>query len=217
MENNTELNLANLRRTYALQELLEQDAHPSPYAQFEQWFHEAEESLQSEANAMIIATALPDGTPSLRTVLLKGFSDQGLLFFTNYNSKKGKELAANPKCSILFFWHELERQIRIEGIAHKVERALSEEYFSKRPRGSQLGAAASHQSEPVPNKEFLNIKYNELEKQYHGVDIPTPEEWGGYRIMPSEFEFWQGRPNRLHDRLQYTLVNGAWRITRLSP
>lgn len=217
MENKTELNLADLRKTYSLRELLEQDAHPSPFSQFANWFKEAEETIHNEANAMIIATSLPNGTPSIRTVLLKGFSEHGLLFFTNYNSKKGKELAINPKCSILFFWPELERQIRIEGVVHKVERALSEEYFSKRPRGSQLGAAASNQSDPVPDKEFLNNKYKELDKKYEGQEIPTPEQWGGYRIVPSEFEFWQGRPNRLHDRLQYTSENGSWKITRLSP
>jgi pyridoxamine 5'-phosphate oxidase len=190
-----------------------------PLEQFRNWFNEALDSKVVEPNAMIIATAGSNGLPSMRTVLLKDFSEKGFTFYTNYNSRKGRELAENPHASILFFWPQLHRQVRIEGMVSKVEPAVSEAYFRERPRGSQISAWVSQQSSILNHKSTLDEKYNELEKKYRYKDIPFPEFWGGYCLKPVSFEFWQGQPNRLHDRVVYAIDAEIkdWKIVRLAP
>ena len=216
------MNIAELRIEYRRATLDEGDVAPHPLRQFERWFDEAVKAELPEPNAMTLATAGADGRPSARVVLLKGFDDQGFVFFTNYASRKGRELAARSEAALLFFWPELERQVRIEGAVAKVDAALSEAYFASRPRGARLGALASPQSEPVAGRASLEALFNAFESHYSnaGDDIPRPPHWGGYRLAPDLVEFWQGRPSRLHDRIRYRrdpLHAGGWIIDRLAP
>jgi pyridoxamine 5'-phosphate oxidase len=209
---------SDLRREYMQRGLHESDLDEDPIRQFQVWFDAAVEAGLPEPDAMTLATASTDGKPSARMVLLKLADERGFVFFTNYESRKGRELADNPRAALVLFWVELERQIRIEGRVEPVTAAESDAYFHSRPLGSQLGAAASHQSRVIPGREELEKRVAELEKQYQGGEIPRPDYWGGYRVIPEVIEFWQGRPNRLHDRLRYRR-NGEdrWIIERLSP
>lgn len=213
------MSIADIRTQYSLKSLLEADALPDAIDQFQQWWNEATHAELTEVNAMTLATASADGLPDARIVLLKDFSSKGFTFFTNYESQKGQELAQNPRACLVFFWKELERQVRITGSVAKISKEDSETYFFSRPVGSQLGAWASRQSQVLPDRNFLVEKLNSLQS---GVDmgkpIEKPDYWGGYIVQPHRIEFWQGRPNRLHDRLLYTLqVDGDWKIERLSP
>jgi pyridoxamine 5'-phosphate oxidase len=212
-----QLSIADLRREYTLGGLLEADADPDPFAQFAAWFRDAMDADVIETNAMTLATATPDGAPSARIVLLKGFDAQGFVFFTNYESRKGSELAANPRAALLFYWAQLTRQVRVEGQLAKVSQAESDAYFQSRSPLSRLGAWASRQSQVIPSRATLDERLAELTEQY-GDKIPLPPFWGGYRLVPRVLEFWQGRPNRLHDRLRYTRQpDESWLIERLSP
>ncbi|AWO02276.1 pyridoxamine 5'-phosphate oxidase [Chitinophaga alhagiae] len=208
--------IADLRQDYRLATLHEREVAASPLQQFERWWEEVIKSQVEEPNAMTLATSTPDGKPSARIVLLKSFNEQGFLFFTNYESRKGKELAENPLASLLFFWRELERQVRIEGAVIKAPAAVSDEYFNSRPAGSRIGAIASPQSKVIAGREVLEERVRELEG---GPQAPQrPEHWGGYIVQPQVMEFWQGRSSRLHDRLRYTLQAGnEWKIERLAP
>lgn len=209
--------LQNLRRHYIMHTLDKTNALPSPFEQFGTWFNEALHAEIPEPNAMTLATATPDARPSARILLLKGFDEQGFVFYTNYGSRKGAELEANPLGCLLFFWVELERQIRIEGTIQKVSREESNEYFQSRPHGSRLGAWSSNQSSVVPNREALEQQYENVVERFGENPVPLPDFWGGYRLTPTYFEFWQGRENRMHDRIAYTLHNNQWNIERLSP
>jgi pyridoxamine 5'-phosphate oxidase len=210
--------IADLRLEYSSKTLLEQDVATHPVDQFQRWWQEVLNSQVVEANAMTLATASCDGMPSARIVLLKGFDNNGFVFFTNYKSYKGMQLEENPKACLLFFWKELERQVRIVGLIKKVSDAESEEYFHSRPLGSQVGAITSPQSQVIPNREWLDEEYKRLSDNYKNGNVPKPDYWGGYRVQPVIMEFWQGRPSRLHDRIQYTLQeNGKWNIERLAP
>jgi pyridoxamine 5'-phosphate oxidase len=211
--------LAALRQEYTLHGLRRSEVDSDPVVQFGRWFDEARGLITNDPNAMTVATATLDGRPSVRTILLKDFNERGFTFFTNYESRKGRELAANPRAALLFHWKELERQIVIEGSVTTVPRELSVAYFHARPRGSQLGAAISQQSHPVLSRGSLERSLSEAEELY-GPDkeIPTPEHWGGYLVTPDRFEFWQGRVNRLHDRIEYLReASGSWKTRRLSP
>lgn len=212
-----ELRLAQLRREYTLAGLCERDLDPDPLRQFQKWFDEAMQAGIVEPNAMVLSTADSAGQPSSRLMLLKQVDQRGFIFFTNYLSRKGRELAANPRAAITFPWHALERQVCARGTVSKVSREESEAYFKLRPRGSRLGANVSRQSEVVPDREHLERRLIELEAQFPGEDVPTPAEWGGYVLAPAEIEFWQGRPNRLHDRLRYCKRGEGWLIERRSP
>jgi len=209
--------ISELRREYDLRGLREADLAPDPLAQFERWLQEAVANEAWEPNAMTLATATPDGHPSLRVVLLKGFDQRGFSFFTNYESRKGLELAANPWAALLFIWPELHRQVRVEGTVARVSAEESDDYFRSRPAGSKLGAWASQQGEVLSGREVLEQRMQELAARFQGQEIPRPPYWGGYRLSPLAIEFWQGRPNRLHDRLRYRLEQGAWLIERLAP
>jgi pyridoxamine 5'-phosphate oxidase len=210
--------IAGLRQEYTRAGLSEEDAHPDPLEQFRAWFEEALAANLHEPNAMIVATATPDGRPSARVVLLKGFDERGFVFYTNYQGRKGRELEENPRCALLFYWGELERQVRIEGRASRVSGEESDAYFASRPRGSRLGARASEQSRPIEDRAALEQRLRELEASFEGREVPRPPFWGGYRVEPEAFEFWQGRENRLHDRLLYRPVEtGGWSIARLQP
>ncbi len=193
------------------------DLATSPFDQFTTWFGIAVAQAAGEPNAMTLATADRNGTPSARTVLLKSYDERGFCFFTNYDSRKGRELQENPLACLTFFWHSLERQVLIAGRVERVAREETLTYFHSRPRGSQLGALVSAQSEVVPNRDYLEKHLAELEKQTAGGEVPLPKNWGGFRIIPVRFEFWQGRRNRLHDRFQYSLTERNWQIDRLSP
>lgn len=211
-------NIADIRRDYTFKKLSEQEADPDPIKQFGQWWDEAVHSRIDEVNAMTLATASPDGLPSARIVLLKGFTEHGFIFFTNYESYKGKQLAENPKACLVFLWKELERQVRITGLVVKISNKESDEYFNSRPESSQIGAWASPQSQVIANRQWIDEKFNELVIKLEGTKIERPPYWGGYLVKPVEIEFWQGRPSRLHDRIQYSLEdNGAWKIERLAP
>ena len=213
-----ELRLAQLRREYTLAGLREVDLAPDPIVQFQRWFEDALAAGIVEPNAMVLATADKEGRPSSRIVLLKQVDARGFVFFTNYASRKGRELSENPHASLTFPWHALERQVCITGAASKVPRDESEAYFKLRPRGARLGANVSRQSEVVESREFLEKRLAELEQQHPGEDVPMPPTWGGYVLAPYEIEFWQGRPNRLHDRLRYIRQqDSTWRLERLSP
>jgi len=212
------MSLSDLRRGYALAGLKESDLDPSPFKQFDKWFQQALAAGLPEPNAMTLATATPDGKPSARVVLLKGFNEHGFVFFTNYESQKGRELSANPHAALVCYWIELERQVRISGRVSRVSAEESEDYFRSRPVGSQLGAWVSRQSQVVSGREILEDKLEELTQEYQSKPIPLPPYWGGYRVAPDTLEFWQGRPNRLHDRLRYTCQpDDQWLIERLSP
>jgi pyridoxamine 5'-phosphate oxidase len=208
---------AELRREYAAGGLSEDDLLDDPIEMFARWYDQAGEAGLYEPNAMVVATVSGDGRPSSRMVLLKGFSERGFVFFTNTGSRKGRELAANPRCALLFPWHPLERQVRVDGTTEPLQRADVAAYFASRPRGSQLGAWASHQSRVVSGREELAAAYERLEREYADRDVPPPEEWGGYLVVPDALEFWQGRPGRMHDRLVYRRDGSSWTTERLSP
>ena len=216
------MRIADLCTEYMSATLDESSVAPDPFHQFEHWFAEAIESDLREPNAMMLATAAADGTPSARVVLLKEFDQRGFTFFTNYVSRKGRELADRPRAALLFFWPDLERQVRIEGAVIQLDRAESTVYFSSRPRSSQLGAWASPQSEPIAGREALAARFVEVDAQYDVANgpVPCPPHWGGYRVVPDAFEFWQGRASRLHDRIRYRRTRehtDAWTIDRLAP
>lgn len=212
--------IASLRREYADHGLTESDLAADPIAMFDRWFAEAQAAELYEPNAMVVSTVSADGRgggrPSSRMVLLKGVSEAGFVFFTNLGSRKGEELAAEPRCALLFPWHPLERQVRVEGTATLLPRADVTAYFAQRPRGSRLGAHASHQSRVVASRAELDAAYAEVERAYPD-EVPAPDEWGGYLVRPAVVEFWQGRPGRMHDRLVYRRADDGWTIERLAP
>jgi pyridoxamine 5'-phosphate oxidase len=210
------MDLADLRRDYARESLSERDVAADPIAQFEKWFAQALSAGMIEPNAMTLATSTRDGHPSARIVLLKGVDAKGFVFFTDYRSRKGTELEANPHVSLCFWWGELQRQVRITGTVARASREESEAYYRTRPHGSRIGAWASHQSAPLASREPLELEVKRLEQKYPD-EVPLPPHWGGYRVTPDSVEFWQGRPSRLHDRIVYTRDGTAWRIGRLSP
>jgi pyridoxamine 5'-phosphate oxidase len=211
------LSIADLRREYARARLDEKDVSRDPIDEFARWFAEAQAAAVEEPNAMTLATATPDGRPSARVVLLKGFDERGFVFFTDYRSRKGEELEANPHAALAFYWAEVERQVRIEGTVTRTSLEESELYYRTRPLGSRLGAWASHQSRPIGSREDLEAGLREVERRFSGPDVPLPPHWGGYRVTPESFEFWQGRESRLHDRMRYTREEDGWKIERLSP
>ena len=209
--------IADIRKDYKLKSLLESEVSDNPFSQFGKWWNDAIESNIDEINAMTLSTVSAEGKPSSRIMLLKGYDEKGFVFFTNYESRKGKEISDNPNVCLLFFWKELERQVRIEGKLVKLDDAYNDEYYHSRPVGSQVGAWASKQSTEIENREYLETNFKKLSEQFEGIEIPRPDHWGGYSVIPERIEFWQGRSNRLHDRLVYTLDNQSWRIKRLSP
>ena len=210
--------VARLRREYVSSGLSEEDLHPDPVEQFRRWFEVALEAGLHEPNAMTLATADASGSPSARIVLLKGYDERGFVFYTSYAGRKAREMEENPLASLVFYWGELERQVRIEGEVSRVPEEESEAYFASRPEGSRIGAHVSEQSQVVGSRAVLEERQRELEREYAGREIPRPEDWGGYRLAPRRIEFWQGRESRLHDRLLYTAdASGGWEITRLQP
>jgi pyridoxamine 5'-phosphate oxidase len=210
--------IADIRKDYKLQTLSEKDVLTDPFGQFDKWWGEALRADIDEVNAMTLATATADGMPDARIVLLKGFDERGFTFFTNYNSSKGMELLENPRASLVFFWKELERQVRISGLVSLVSGKESDEYFNSRPEGSRIGAWASPQSEVIESREWLEENEKKLYGQFSGASVNRPLHWGGYRVKPTRVEFWQGRPSRLHDRILFSLQEtGRWKIERLAP
>lgn len=210
--------IADLRREYALARLDEADVSHDPIVEFARWFAEAQEAHVPEPNAMTLATATPDGEPSARIVLLKAFDERGFVFFTDYRSRKGGELEANPRAALVFRWGEVERQVRITGGVALASREESETYFRSRPLGSRLGAWASYQSQVIPGRALLEQDFRQVEQRFGAGDVPLPPYWGGYRVVPDTIEFWQGRESRLHDRIRYVRQSGkGWRVERLSP
>lgn len=210
--------LADIRSEYTKSSLDILDLSADPLLQFDRWFKEAMTAKVQEPNAMNLATVSAKGTPSSRIVLLKGVEKSQFIFFTNYQSVKGKELDQNPACALTFFWPELERQVRIEGIAERIDEKASEEYFHSRPRTSQVGAWASPQSSVIKDRQILEDRVKEIEKRFDGKErLPKPNQWGGFGVSPHAIEFWQGRPSRLHDRIAYLLIDGVWKINRLAP
>ncbi|MFZ1306808.1 MAG: pyridoxamine 5'-phosphate oxidase [Ferruginibacter sp.] len=211
-------NIAAIRKDYQLERLLETDVADNPFEQFNRWWDDAIKSELEEVNAMTLATASASGMPSARIVLLKSATADGFVFFTNYKSHKGKELEENPFACLVFFWKELERQIRITGTIEKVSASESDEYFYSRPEGSRIGAWASPQSSVIPSRETIENNIEKYVQEFEGTKITRPPHWGGYIVKPTGIEFWQGRPNRLHDRIQYSkLQDGIWNIERLAP
>ena len=209
--------ISHIRKDYTLQTLSENEVALNPIEQFNKWWDEAVKSEIEELNAMTLATASAEGVPSARIVLLKEYNERGFVFFTNYESAKGQELTQNPRATLLFFWKELERQVKITGMVEKITATESDEYYYSRPLGSRIGAWASPQSQIIENREWLEKRVEDLNKQ-NEEDIKRPSHWGGFRVKPVMIEFWQGRPSRLHDRIQYTLDdNGKWKIERLAP
>jgi pyridoxamine 5'-phosphate oxidase len=211
------MSVANLRRDYARAGLTEADADADPVRQFHVWFEQARAAEITEPNAVTLATCTPEGIPSARIVLLKAYDERGFVVFTNYESRKGRELTANPNAALVFYWAELERQVRVEGRAERTGDAESDAYFASRPRGSRLGAWASRQSEVVPDRATLDAAMAEVEARFPGEAVPRPPYWGGVRVVPAVVEFWQGRPSRMHDRLRYTRTPGGWLRERLAP
>jgi pyridoxamine 5'-phosphate oxidase len=211
------LDIAALREEYSRRHLRRRDLDPDPIVQFNRWLAEAVEARIKDPNAMSLATVNAAGQPSVRIVLLKGVNPGGFLFFTNYGSRKAADLEANPKAALNFFWPDLERQVAIEGIVHKASREEAAAYFHTRPLGSQLGAWASRQSQIVPSRDWLEEKLDSAAAEYAGREVPLPDFWGGYWLVPSTIEFWQGGPSRIHDRLRYLREGATWRIDRLSP
>lgn len=211
------LNIEDLRRDYQSHSLDLEDLHADPFVQFQTWFEEAQRAQILEPNAMVLATASVKAKPSSRSMLLKGLDNKGLLFFTNYESRKARELLENPFASATFLWKELERQVIVEGSVEKISETDSQAYFHSRPRGSQVSAWASHQGKPVTSREMLDQEYARLEAQFANTTIPLPPFWGGFRLVPERFEFWQGRKNRLHDRFHYLFKGQRWHIERLFP
>ena len=209
--------LADMRQEYRQAELDESSVAANPFEQFEHWWQEAQVAQLPEPNAMTLATVDEHGEPAARIVLLKGFDQRGLVFYTNYESHKGADLAHKSVAAAVFWWHGLERQVRVKGAVEKTSAEQSDDYFHSRPRASQLGAVVSQQSQVVANRELLAERYQQLEQKYVTGEVPRPQHWGGYRIMPTMFEFWQGRRSRLHDRLCYRLQNADWLIERLQP
>ena len=200
-----------------LRSLSENDVHKNPISQFAIWWDEAISSNIEEVNAMTLATVNEEGYPSARIVLLKDYNEKGFVFFTNYESRKGKSLLINPNASIVFFWKELERQVRIQGVVEKISEEESTAYFTSRPVESKIGAWASPQSEVIESRDFLETRFKNFEEKYSKIEIPKPPHWGGYIVKPSRIEFWQGRPGRLHDRIEYNKNNEGWTIERLAP
>jgi pyridoxamine 5'-phosphate oxidase len=212
------VDLAEMRETYGLGELLESQVAGDPVMQFQTWLEQARHAGLAEPNAMVLATADADGRPSARTVLLKRVDERGFVFYTNQQSRKADDLAANPHCALVFPWHAMERQVRVEGTVTKLPAEEVDEYFASRPRESQLGAWASQQSRPVESREELDLQYASYERQWpEGTEISTPYFWGGYLVTPEVYEFWQGRVGRLHDRLAYCRTNSSWALSRLQP
>ncbi|HEY1870280.1 MAG TPA: pyridoxamine 5'-phosphate oxidase [Chitinophagaceae bacterium] len=210
--------IADIRKDYSRKVLIESEVDHDPIKQFNVWWQDAIEAKIGEVNAMTLATASSDGMPSARTVLLKGFSEEGFIFFTNYNSYKGQQLAENPKACLVFFWKELERQVRITGLVQKTSAEESNIYFKSRPKASQAGAIASPQSQVIESWEWLDEHYKKISGQYGDKEFQRPIHWGGYVVKPVIIEFWQGRTGRLHDRIQYSLLeDGGWKIERLAP
>lgn len=211
-------NLHDKRKVYEKSQLIESEIKQNPIEQFRDWYLEASENPAiSEANAMAVSTLEDDGCPRTRMVLLKAYTHEGFIFYTNYNSRKGKAIEKTHKACLHFFWPNLERQVIIKADLERIASNLSDGYFHSRPKGSQLGAVVSPQSQVIPSRTFLADKLKELEKEYENIEVPRPENWGGYLAKPYEIEFWQGRPNRLHDRILYELVDWDWRISRLAP
>jgi pyridoxamine 5'-phosphate oxidase len=211
------VSIAELRREYARARLDEQNVSHDPIVEFARWFAEAQEAQVEEPNAMTLATATKDGVPSARVVLLKALDERGFVFFTDYRSRKGAELDANPRAALVLHWSELERQVRISGSVERTSTEDSEAYFRSRPLGSRLGAWVSHQSLPIPSRAVLENGLREVERRFGTDDVPLPPYWGGYRVKPETIEFWQGRPNRLHDRIRYVREGTVWRVERLAP
>jgi pyridoxamine 5'-phosphate oxidase len=211
------LYINTLRHDFSKQTLDEGNVNTNPILQFEKWFKEAIDAKVNEPNAMTVCTATKTGKPSARILLLRNFNENGFVYYSNYLSRKGSEIAENPYCSLLFFWPELERQVRIEGIVEKQSSEESDLYFNTRPRGSKLGAWTSEQSKVIANREVLDEEYEKISTKFPNENVPRPPHWGGYVLMPSSIEFWQGRPSRLHDRILYTSQNTDWKIERLAP
>ena len=211
------VNLADLRTDYKRASLDERDVAKDPFAQFRQWFDAARAAQVPEPNAMTLATADGAGRPSARIVLLKDVDARGLVFYTNYDSRKGRDLASRSMAALLFFWPELERQVRVEGQVETVDDAAADAYFASRPRLSRIGAWASPQSEPLPDRAALEARFAEADQRFANGDVARPPRWGGYRVVPAMFEFWQGRASRLHDRIEYRRGNAGWDIRRLAP
>lgn len=211
------MDISSIRKDYQLQSLSEQDVAADPFDQFAQWWDQAVKSEIDEVNAMTLATVDHHNRPSARIVLLKDFNPSGFVFYTNYESDKGKQIQHNPNAALVFFWKELERQVRIEGICEKLSSSESDAYFKSRPIGSRIGASASPQSRVIADRSILTEKVTALEKQFPTGEIPRPEHWGGFRLIPATIEFWQGRRSRLHDRIKYLRSGGAWSVVRLAP